>query len=455
MGIPAEQMARWTGGTWSRVPDVEITGVMQDTRLLEPGMLYVALPGERVDGHAFIGSAMQLGASGVLCEEGKAEEGVPCLEVAEPAEALKALASGYRRSLGGLMLGITGSAGKTTVKDMLAAMFAERGSTCATRGNWNNFIGLPLSILAMKPEDDFGIFELGMNAPGEIGALADILQPVAGVITSIGEAHLERLGSVEAIAHEKAALFRSLPEDGLAILDLDSPWVEGFRQDCVCRTVTCSLEGHADIQGSPVGETRTLVILDHRRQQRFEVTVPLPGDHMRRNVLQSVALTLELGLHPQEIQRGLDAFAPAPMRWEVSQVGCFRVINDAYNANPLSMRSAIRTFAEQEVPVEKWLVLGAMNELGDAEQGLHRKLGEFVDRYSFNGVVCVGPRAAWIADGASRHACYRVETPQEASVLLMDQAGAGAELLVKGSRSEKLEQVLDGISIPAGGANRL
>jgi len=442
MGIQAGDAAAWAGGKWTVLPAGSLEGVMQDTRLLEPGMLYVALPGERVDGHTFLKAAMDLGAAGVMCEQGRGIPGIPCLEVADPATALRKLAAGYRQSIGGLMLGITGSAGKTTVKDMLAGMLAERGATCSTRGNWNNFIGLPLSILSMKAEDDFGVFELGMNAPGEIGALAEILKPVAGLITSIGEAHLERLGSVEAIAHEKAALLRALPEEGLAVLDLDSPWVEGFRNDCRCRTVHCSLTGDADVQGRAGSDDHSLRIVDRPRGQEFEVPLPLPGEHMWRNVLQSVTLALELGLQPDDIRKGLHAFAPAPMRWQVIQRGAYRVINDAYNANPLSMRSAIRTFAEQSRPVEKWLVLGAMSELGEAEEALHRELGRFVDRFSFAGVVCVGSRAGWIAQGAERHVCHQVTTPAEAGRLLSEMAGPGSGILVKGSRSERLEQVV-------------
>ncbi len=454
MGLSAQEAANWSGGRWTQPPEGSLKGVMQDTRLLEPGMLYVALPGERVDGHAFLSTAMDLGAAGVMCETGRGLPGIPCLEVDHPAMALQKLAHGYRHSIGGLMLGVTGSAGKTTVKDMLASMLAERGATCSTRGNWNNFIGLPLSILSMKPEDDFGVFELGMNAPGEIGALADILNPVAGLITSIGEAHLEKLGSVEAIAYEKAALLRSLPEEGLAVLDLDSPWVAGFRRDCRCRTVSCSLAQQADVQGQPGGEERAMWIKDRIRNQTLQVPLPLPGEHMRRNVLQSVTLALELGLGPEEIRSGLKAFAPAPMRWQVIQVGSYRVINDAYNANPLSMRSAIRTFAEQSQPVEKWLVLGAMSELGEAERSLHEELGHFVDRFAFAGVVCVGARAAWIAEGAERNSCHLVETPTDAGKLLRDHAGPGSGVLIKGSRSERLEQVVAELGDPVAGVSR-
>jgi UDP-N-acetylmuramoyl-tripeptide--D-alanyl-D-alanine ligase len=342
------------------------------------------------------------------------------------------------------MLGITGSAGKTTVKDLIAAMLSQRGATCATRGNWNNFIGLPLSMLAMQPEDDFGVFELGMNAPGEIAGLSDILSPVAGLITSIGEAHLEKLGSVENIAHEKASLLRALPEEGLAVLDADSPWFTGFRADCACRVVTCALDGEAEVEGRfQASRPDELEIRDHRRHQRFRVRLPLPGEHMCRNLLQSVTWVLELGLSPDEIREGILSFAPPPQRWQEEAVGGFRVINDAYNANPLSMRSSIQTFAQQERPVEKWLVLGAMNELGAAEEDLHREVGRFLNRFVWAGVICLGPRAAWMAEEARQQACAVVDNPEQAAVYLREHAGPGSGVLLKGSRSEKIESVLE------------
>jgi UDP-N-acetylmuramoyl-tripeptide--D-alanyl-D-alanine ligase len=439
-----EEAAAWTGGEWTTVPKKEITGVMQDTRLLEPGMLYVAIEGERVDGHAFIAGAMERGAAGVLCLQGKEEPGFPCLVVPDTIQSLEDLARGYRKQLGGLMIGITGSSGKTTVKDLLASMFAERGSTCSTRGNWNNKIGLPLSMLSMQVEDDFGVFELGMNSPGEISHLAALAQPMCGLITSIGEAHLERLGSLQAIAEEKGALLSALPEDGLAILDVDSEWHSYFKSQCTCRTVLCSLTGIADIVGNRVeGEPRLLRVADHVRGRSMTLKLPLPGEHMRRNVLQSVALAIELGLGETEIQAGIQNFAPAPMRWQQSTVWNRTLINDAYNANPLSMRSSIRTFAEMNQPVEKWVVVGGMAELGEAEEELHRELGAFMDQFRFAGVIGVGPKAKWMCEEVKSMPVYPVETCGEAAEIFMTESGNGCALLLKGSRSEALERIED------------
>jgi len=439
-----KDLAVWTGGAWSRLPEIPLTSVTQDSRDLKPGALYVALPGARVDGHAFLEAAGELGAAGAVCERGRAVASLPCLEVADPGVALQDMARGYRGTLGGLMIGVTGSAGKTTVKDVLATILARRGETCRTRGNWNNQIGLPLSMLSMEADDDFGVFEVGMNRPGEIAALSEILKPICGLVTSIGEAHLEKLGSVDAVAREKSALLAALPAEGVAVLDIDQPWADLFRDRAgKARQVTCSLESEADYIGRGVdGDRARLRVEDRRRGVDFELTMPLPGVHMRRNVLQAVVVARECGLSPDEIREGLGDYSPAPMRWEQIRVGSRLVINDAYNANPLSMRSAIRTFGEMERPVEKWLVLGGMAELGPSEKELHRQVGEFADRFRFRGIIGVGEKAEWICEAVRNAEVWRVADREGAAEVVLRESGPGCGVLLKASRSEGLENVV-------------
>ncbi|MEX2607908.1 MAG: UDP-N-acetylmuramoyl-tripeptide--D-alanyl-D-alanine ligase [Kiritimatiellia bacterium] len=438
-----DDLAEWCGGTWSKRPARPITSVGHDTRTLEKGSLYVALPGTRVDGHALLGDAEKAGAVACMCLHGMADPEVPGLEVEDVGEGLKRLAAGYRSQLNGCVIGVTGSAGKTTVKDMLAAMCAEQDSTCCTKGNWNNQVGLPLSLLAMETGDAFGVFELGMNQPGEIAELADILQPQVGVISSIGEAHLEKLGSVEAIAREKSSLLAALPADGVAVLDRDSPWFELMKSYCQCRVVTVSLRDPAEYRGETVsGVPDLLRIHDEARRGTFEVPLRLPGEHMCRNVLLAVAVARECGVHPEALSAGLTAYRPAPMRWQCDRIGEWDLINDAYNANPLSMRSAIRTFADLQTPGEKWLVAGGMAELGADEQRIHREVGAYLNSMPLDGVVLVGPKAAWMKESIPSLPVVEAGTCGEAAAEIRRRVPEGATLLLKASRADRLEQVV-------------
>lgn len=436
-------LAVWTRGNWTRIPDQRLVRIVHDSREAGPGTVYVALTGERFDGHAFLPAVADTGAAAAVCARGRAIPGLPCLEVDDPQRALEAMARGYRQTLGGLVVGVTGSAGKTTVKDLLACMLMQRGKTCRTRGNWNNHIGLPLSVLSMEPEDDFGVFEAGMNHAGEIGHLCGILQPLCGLVTSIGEAHLEALGSVEAIAAEKISLLASLPEDGVALIDMDSPWMAQMVERTRARKVSCSLRTRADYTGQPTEEShRRMQITDGVHGGVFEVSLPLPGTHMMRNVLLAAGVAREFGLSPEEIEAGLQAFAPAPMRWETLRVGRWSVINDAYNANPLSMRSSIKTFARMAAPIEKWLVLGGMNELGPEEERAHRDLGLFIATLGFHGLITVGRKARWIHESAAAGERVHVDTAAEAAGQVLERVGAGAGILVKASRGDRLESVV-------------
>jgi UDP-N-acetylmuramoyl-tripeptide--D-alanyl-D-alanine ligase len=312
----------------------------------------------------------------------------------------------------------------------------------------------------MEAGDDFGVFELGMNQPGEIAPLAGLLRPLCGLITSIGEAHIEAFGNLEGIAREKAEILRALPPEGLAILDIDSPWTPLFEGVTPCRIIRCSLRAKADYVGQPLdGGQDRMRVEDLRHGIGFDLTLPLPGSHMMRNVLLSVAVAREFGLSPREITDGLLGFTACPMRWERSVVAGFHVINDAYNANPLSMRGAIKTFAALTEPKEKWVVLGGMAELGDLEASAHRDLGDYLARQAWTGVVCVGPRARGIAQGfreleGKADVLAEVADPAEAARLLREHARPGAGILLKASRADRLERVLSFITPPASGETR-
>ncbi|WFB37344.1 UDP-N-acetylmuramoyl-tripeptide--D-alanyl-D-alanine ligase [Kiritimatiellota bacterium B12222] len=440
-------LAEWTQGTWTCEPHQLIQSVCQDTRHIQSGALYVALHGERVDGHDYFPQARAAGAVASLGLKGRGGAELPCLEVEDVGQALMAISKGYREVLTPRkMIGVTGSAGKTTIKDLITSMLSQAGPTCSTKGNWNNFVGLPLSLLAMEDSDVFGVFELGMNQVGEIAALTEILKPEVGLISSIGEAHLEHLGTVSAIAEEKGSLLARLPVDGVAILDRDTPWYPALRGRCLCGCLSVSLKEDADYRGTLREEG--LQIDDAQREERFVVPLPLPGDHMVTNVLQAVAVARECGLSAEEIIAGLRAYTSAPMRWQCGDLREWSFINDAYNANPLSMRKSIETFASLVHEGEKWLVLGGMGELGEEAQALHGQLGHELDKHGFDGVVLVGEKAAWIGEGILQTRTLYANTHAQAAETIVSDVPSGAHLLLKGSRSEAVEKILQILEKP-------
>lgn len=454
--ISAAQLQEWTSGIWSSKPSTNIGSVVHDSRQMRPDALYVAIRGERFDGHDFIENAFELGGSAALVEKGRALPGRACLEVEDTSRALLDLAAGYRSLLGGLIVGITGSAGKTTVKELIVSILSQRGDTCATPGNWNNQVGMPLSLLAMERSDNFGVFEVGMNQPGEIGLLSGILKPICGVLTSIGMGHVGAFESVDGIADEKVQLLRALPPEGVAILDRDSRRFDFCCASTDARIVSCSLrEEQADYFGQPNDDGSMLTVVDRLHDRTFSIPMPLPGSHMMRNVMQAIAVAGECGVSSQEIVQGLQDFDPPAMRWQTEQVAGRTVINDAYNANPVSMRSAIKTFAGMNGFSEKWLVLGSMRELGGYERDAHLAVGSELSRYTWRGLIVVGEIAYGIAVGAAAEGAaigcvYQVQTVEEASEILREQAGADAGVLLKASRLDRLERVLDELREPAG-----
>lgn len=451
MDFSADTLQVWTRGRWTQKPAGPITRIIHDTREMKKDALYVAIPGERFDGHDFIPSAMELGACAVLCSVGRGLEGVPCLEVEDPEKALLDLAQGHRQQLRDLIVAITGSAGKTTVKDLLAAMLSQRGRTAATRGNWNNNIGMPLSLLQMEPGDDFGVFEVGMNRPGEIRALVNVLQPLVGLVTSIGLGHAGAFRALEEIAEEKSSLLYDLPPHGVAIIDVDSRWEDFLRDATDARIVGISLhKEEAEYFGQPGPDGKTLQVKDRAHNETFVLPLPSPGTHMMRNVLQATAAAREFGLTAEEVADALENFEGPAMRWEEVPVGNRLIINDAYNANPVSMRVAIKTFAGLGNPQEKWLVLGGMRELGRFSEHSHSEVGRGLSKYTWAGLVVVGQEAHLIADaaeemGAAIGQVHRVNSIAEAVAVVKAHAGDRAGILLKASRADRLEGVLAGL----------
>jgi len=431
----AGELSQWVSRLWKNgIPEVPISGISHDTRTLEPGDLYVAIRGDNFDGHQFLPQAFERGAVGALVSEPSWTQN-PVLQVPDTIKGLQAMAHGYRKKWIGTVVGITGSVGKTMVKEMCTAILSVRGKTHSTAGNFNNHIGLPLTMMAMPPDARHGVFEIGMNQPGEIGALSYLLQPKIGIITDIGLAHRGNFQSLEAIAREKARLVERVPSNGMVVLDRDSEWASLFRRHTCAGVLTVSLEGVADY----VGKKTAPGVLDING---FDYAMPLPGEHIMRNALRAIALGLELGMSPSEVAEGLRRFKLPPMRWEESEVRGIRFINDAYNANPLSMRANLRTFAHLPGGGKKWAVVGGMRELGNMAEEEHAKLGRLLDSLGLDGVVAVGKLGQMITCKGEQPFFQTLETT-EAAKILKEHLEPGDRVLLKASRGERLEEVLE------------
>ncbi len=414
-GYTAAELSEWVSTPWKNADEqfrtLENLTIGHDTRTLKKGDLYIALKGENHDGHRFVEQAVEKGAAGLIIERGcSASAGaatdrpplaIPQLVVPDTMNALWQLAAGARSTWDGTVIGITGSAGKTTVKDLLASVLAQKGSVAKTRGNWNNDIGLPLSMLAADRRARFFVFELGMNHPGEIDRLASLLRPDWALITTIGKAHIGFFQSLENIADEKAAILNHAAN---AVFDAGSEWF-------------------ARLQSGFKGNVVTLT------QQAF--ASPQPGEYMMQNTRFAATVGLELGLSVAEVQAGLNAFAPAPMRWQTIKKDNVLFINDAYNANPLSMRAALSAFAELPCTGNRIAVLGGMHELGAQSKTEHAELTLFAKNLNLDCVVFVGD--LWNS-GIKK---------SDAVALLREKIQTGDRVLLKASRGERLETILD------------
>lgn len=457
-----DELARWSRGTWIPYPPDEVLGITQDTRALTPGALYVALEGERFDGHQFIDQAFARGASAALVRRDNPylpeSPAQPLLVVDDPADALQAMAAAHRRQMDISSIAVTGSVGKTTVKDLIADLLSARLPTARTRGNWNNAVGVPLSVLGVRRSDEAGVFEVGMNHPGELMPLCQIALPGWAVITGIGPVHIEFFDSIEGIAFEKSEVFRALPEDGTAVLSRDCPFFDLLAAQAPGRVLTVSMEQAADYQClesslSPAG--MTALILERQTGERHEIFVPLIGRHHITNAMLAIAVARGHAVAWHQIVDILRRFKSAPMRWERQMVGAVTFINDAYNANPLSMRAAIEAFQAAGGRGRRWLVLGGMLELGRHETAEHLAVGRFVAGYDWAGVITVGELGETLADGVragglNPAALFVCEAADEAAAILRDRVEPGDQVLMKASRGIRLEEVLQAYR----GANR-
>ena len=425
----------------------EISGIATDSRTVAPGELFVALRGPTFDGHDFITAATARGAVAVLCDHLVTEQPLPQIVVADTQRALGDLAAFWRHRFQLPVAAITGSSGKTTTKEMLAAILARTAPGLKTAGNFNNLIGLPLTLFQLTSTDQWAVLEMGMSERGEIARLTEIAAPTVGVITNVAPAHLLTMKSLGAIARAKGELFAALQPGALAVINLDDERVAAIPVANGVQRRTYGLTAAADVRAEeirPEGAEVRFVL--HAAGETRPLRLPVPGRHNVSNALAAAAAALGMGRTLDDIVQGLETFAPAKGRMETSLLSDGIVlIEDTYNANPLSVKAALIALDEMGGSGERIVVLGDMLELGESSTELHREVGEFAATHC-DRLFLVGPESREIATGA-RHAgmaASRVTScasHDAATQALMQSARPGARILIKGSRGMKMEKI--------------
>ncbi|HTM01251.1 MAG TPA: UDP-N-acetylmuramoyl-tripeptide--D-alanyl-D-alanine ligase, partial [Candidatus Omnitrophota bacterium] len=447
-------LASPAGTTFVAPRDLEFAGCAIDSRTLQAGDLFVPLPGTRADGHDFIAAALQGSAAGSLIGRDRpvppeaAATKKPVIRVADPLGAMQALGRWCRDRAGIPVVAITGSNGKTTTKEMTAAVLGTSRRVHKNVGNLNNHIGVPLTLTRLRPEHEALVVEMGMSARGEIRDLAAMAQPTIGVLTNASAAHLQQLGSVEEVALAKSELAEALPTQGLLVLNADDPLLYPMNRERIVRKTTYGLDN------PDAGLRPTRVLVDEDGTTRFtlddgsEGRLSLLGRHNVRNALAAIAVGDELMVPRDAALAALAALRPAKHRLEILRAGGVAVIDDAYNANPASMREALSILGGVAAQGERRAVLGDMLELGPGSEALHEAVGRAVPAGawlyvagSFAPAIERGARAAGVAAARIR----RFEDVDAMSAAVAADARAGDLVLVKGSRGMRLERVVQAL----------
>jgi UDP-N-acetylmuramoyl-tripeptide--D-alanyl-D-alanine ligase len=439
-----------TGGELLRWGPGPFSGFSTDSRTLVAGEVFVALPGPRFDGHEFLVDVAERGASAAIASSGELPGSGAYVRVADCVRALGDLAAARRRGLPVRVVGVTGSNGKTTTKEMIAAVLAAGGANVAkSRGTENNLVGLPQTLLRLSGEEDFAVLEMGMNHPGEIWRLAEIARPDVGVITNVGPAHLENLGSLANVAAAKEELALALAPHATLVINGADPRLVDIGQRFPGRTIVAGGSGPIRVVSSSASLRGQRVEVDVEGERK-SIEIAMRGAHNVQNVVLALAAGVALGLPLDAAVDGLHRFTPPPMRLEVVDLPSgARVLNDAYNANPASMEAALAALAA-EPGRRRIAVLGEMWELGDGAGRYHREVGRAAGALGIDRLVAVGRHADEMADGAAEAglragAVERAASTTEASQWLAGRLGAGDVVLVKGSRAAHMEEIVQAL----------
>ena len=448
MKLPLWRIAEFAGARGECDQEVFAMGYCIDSRTLNPGDLFIAIAGERFDGHDYVKAALEKGAVGAVIQAERQVAGDPLrlLRVEDTVKALQSLGAAARRLWGKPLLAVTGSAGKTTTKEILAHILATRFRVMKSTGNLNNHIGLPLQLLKLESEHDLAVVEMGMNHAGEIRALGALAHHDLAVVTAVAPVHLEFFGSLAEIARAKYEIIETLHPGGVAVLNGDDDYVCQFGRDFKGKVVTFGIRRAADICAQNVklngAEGSTFELVAGSVQER--VTFPLVGEHNIYNALAAAAAAIERGITPSQAAVALSGIRPPDKRGQVVNIGGATIINDCYNSNPRALEAMIDTLASMKAE-RHILVAGEMLELGETAEALHRESGRHAAEKKIDLVIGVRGLARAVAEaacGAGTQAWF-VETPEQAGEWLANNLRPGDAVLLKASRGVKLERALE------------
>ena len=426
--------------------DAIFTRVVTDSRKVQAGDLFVALKGENFDAHNFLPDVQRAGAAAAVVEKNRSDSSLPQLCVNDTVQALGKIAELNRAAFQGKVIGLTGSAGKTTTKEMIAAILVQQGKPLVTQGNLNNHLGVPMTLLALSPEHDCAVIEMGASALGEIRYLTQMAKPDVALVTNVGAAHLEGFGSVENIAQGKCEIFEGLSANGIAVINLDNAWTATWLDTLPVKAITFSAESSADVFATDVEQSASGVRFTlHTNHESRHIALRFLGVHNVSNALAAAACCLALGLSLDIVCAGLQAAQPYKGRLQTRKgvKGC-RVIDDSYNANPASVRAAID--ALMLCGGEKILVLGDMAELGADARALHADIGAYAKEAGVKNLLVTGDLSRATAEAFGAEAQY-FSTWELLAVQCAAIANEQCVFLVKGSRSAGMDRVADQLAV--------
>ncbi|MCH8209032.1 MAG: UDP-N-acetylmuramoyl-tripeptide--D-alanyl-D-alanine ligase [Nitrospinae bacterium] len=441
-------------------PAAKFEGVSINSRDIKAGELFFCIQGEHFDGHDFVRQAIEKKASGIVfSDKAKFESlrqngaGIFAIQVADTLHALQALARFNRNQFQVRVVGVTGSNGKSTTKEMIASIAETKYKTLKNRGNLNNHIGLPLSLFDLNQEHELAVLEMGMSAAGEIKRLAEIAAPEIGVITNISAAHLVQLKTLKAVQAAKGELFQALSSEGTAVVNADDPLVLELSKTLRSRVVTFGIDKPADVTAADIrfrknsGFDFTVSLFD----SKFSLYLPFLGYGNIYNALAALATGHTLGITVENMSAGMGRVHPLSQRGEIIAHNSMTILNESYNANPGSMKDALNTLTRFQASGKKFFVMGDMNELANLSESAHIELGEEVARHSIDYLVAVGKLAGLAAQaaqdaGMEKDRAIALESHQEAVDFLARHTVPGDCILIKGSRATHMEKVVEGLT---------
>ncbi len=437
------EIAAYLGKNAPEWAHIAICGLEKDHRNVRPNDLFIAIRGERFDGHDFVCAAAENGAAAALVEYEVAECPIPQLVVSDTVRGLQAIAAGYRREFSPHVVGVTGSVGKTTTKEMIASVLSMKYQTLKTSGNQNNEIGLPFTVCNLTRDHEAAVIEMGMNHFGELSRLTRVAQPEIAVISVIGESHIEFLGSKEGILRAKLEILEGLSPDGCVILNGDDPMLWALRGTLPFETIYYGAQNpEVQVFGSASGASLEQIYFTVRELAGEEFCIHCGGLHNLQNALAAIAVGRRLGLNADELRRGLAVFENTGMRQKIIEIQGKTIINDSYNANPDSMLAALNVL--NQAPGRRIAVLADMLELGEHAPCAHRTLGEQA-RERADLIFVTGDWRDAVAQGADGADVRTFDDVDALSAALAHEWRTGDTVLVKASRGMRLERVVDAL----------